>query len=438
MKSYRTILIPILLACVQHTMAQDSIPLSLDGALEMAAQKNADINIAENQLRSTEFALSEAKGNFLPKLSLSGRYNRNIDRQVIFLPEGFGTGGPTELGFDNDYSGSLNLSLPVYSQFNFANKKLAETRLDLQGELARGVEQSIMNGTKKAYFNYLVAQEVVNVQQSRLQNAQDILVDIEKRLKQGTLTDYDLTSAKVQVANAKNSLLEAQSNIIPLANSLKLFLGLKTEDAIKLTEPISIIEEELVVAAGVTEMLESNSRLKQLKIEIELNEDQIDMAKSAYYPTLDAIGNYNYIAQADDFDIGNYDWVQTSLVGLQVQFPIFNGNMTKNKVEQAEISKKIAEEEKEFTTNEYQMRYEELLSQLDFSRQKVAVQKENMDLTEEALALSKKRYEFGVGTFLEVNDAEFSYTQARLSWLQAISNYKTAYYDYQLLIGEEE
>jgi outer membrane protein TolC len=53
------------------------------------------------------------------------------------------------------------------------------------------------------------------------------------------------------------------------------------------------------------------------------------------------------------------------------------------------------------------------------------------------LALVRKRFEFGVGTILEVNDAELAYTQARLGWLQAISDYKAAYYDYQLLIGEE-
>jgi outer membrane protein TolC len=60
-----------------------------------------------------------------------------------------------------------------------------------------------------------------------------------------------------------------------------------------------------------------------------------------------------------------------------------------------------------------------------------------MALTSEALTLSRKRYRFGVGTFLEINDAELSYTQARLNWLQTLSDYQAAYYDYQLLIGKE-
>ncbi|WP_318345196.1 TolC family protein [Flagellimonas baculiformis] len=419
----------------QGTLAQDSIPLSLGNALELAQEKNIDVNIALGQVNASGFALREAKGNFLPKLSLNASYNRNIDRQVIFLPEPFGTGGPTKLGFDNDYSSSLNLSLPVYSNFNFANKRLSRTRYDLQKEIARGIRHSVENNTKKAYFNYAIAQEIVRVQQERLNNAEETVGDIRKRVEQGTLTDYDLTSAKVQVATAKNNLLEAQSNIIPLANTLKLLLGLDEEVILKLTEPIALTEPEIPLREAHGQTLENNSQLKQLELDIELKKDQIDVTKSAYFPTLTAIGNYNYVAQADDFKVADYDWVQTSLVGLQLRFDIFNGTVTKNKVAQAKINKEIAEEQKDFTTKEYRMRHGELLSQLRLSREKVAVQQENMALTEEALALSKKRYELGVGTLLEVNDAELSHTAARLNWLQAISNYKSAYYDYQLLIG---
>ncbi len=425
-------------SAVNLNYAQDSIPLSLKSAIALALQKNTDIAIADYQVMTTEFALKEAKGNFLPKLYLNADYNRNINRQVIFLPDGFGMGGTaTELGADNDYRASLNLALPVFSNFNHFNKKIAETRLAFQNELGRDTRLTVVNATKKAYFNYLVAQEMVLVQQLQLQNAEQIHDDIEKRIRQGTLTDYDFTSAKVQVTQAKNSLLEAQNTILPLANNLKLLLGLKKEDKLKLTEPISLLEEERSLAEATSELLSQNSTLRQLELDIEVKENQIKLAKSAYYPTLDAVGVYNYQAQEDDFALSDYQWVNTSFVGLQLQFSIFNGNITKNRVRQAEIAKDISEEQKEFTTEAIQMQLQELLSQLDFSKQKIQLQSENMALTEEALNLAKKRYQFGVGTFLEVNNAELSFIQARLFWLQAISEYKRAYYDYHLLIGQD-
>lgn len=430
----KLLLASLLVLSGQFIFSQDSISIGLNDAIELALQKNTDVVIANYQVNTIKFSLKEAKGNFLPKVYLNANYNRNIDQQVLFLSE---ASTATKLGSDNDYSSSLNLTLPLYSNSNFANKKIAETGLDFQNELSRGIQQSVINATKKSYFNYLIIQEVVEVQKSRLQNAQDILQDIQKRLDKGTLTEYDLTSAKVQVANAKNNLLEAQSNIIPAANNLKLLLGLKSNDNLILTEPITLIEDELTLKGSIDQMLKQNSRLKQLDIDVKLNKKQINLVKSAYYPTLNAIGNYNYQAQANDFKVSNYNWVNTSLVGMQLQFSIFNGTITKNKVQQAVIAKKIAEEEKENAIREYRMQFDELLSQLEFSRQKVTVLKENMNLTTNALALAKKRYLYGIGTFLEVNDAELMYTQARLNWLQAISDYKSTYYDYQLLIGKE-
>ena len=430
----KLLLASLLVLSGQFIFSQDSISIGLNDAIELALQKNTDVVIANYQVNTTKFSLKEAKGNFLPKVYLNANYNRNIDQQVLFLSE---ASTATKLGLDNDYSSSLNLTLPLYSNSNFANKKIAETGLDFQNELSRGIQQSVINATKKSYFNYLIIQEVVEVQKSRLQNAQDILQDIQKRLDKGTLTEYDLTSAKVQVANAKNNLLEAQSNIIPAANNLKLLLGLKSNDNLILTEPITLIEDELTLKGSIDQMLKQNSRLKQLDIDVKLNKKQINLVKSAYYPTLNAIGNYNYQAQANDFKVSNYNWVNTSLVGMQLQFSIFNGTITKNKVQQAVIAKKITEEEKENAIREYRMQFDELLSQLEFSRQKVTVLKENMNLTTDALALAKKRYLYGIGTFLEVNDAELMYTQARLNWLQAISDYKSTYYDYQLLIGKE-
>lgn len=423
---------------VHVNYAQDSIPLNLESAIKLALNKNADIIIANYQVNTSEFAQKEAKGNFLPKLYVTANYNRNINRQVIFLPNALGTRGTaTEIGSDNDYRATLNLSLPLFSYFNKSNKKLVVNRLDYQHEAARNTRQNVVNTIKKAYFNYLIAQEMVIVQQKQLTSAQETFIDVEKRKKLGTLTDYDFTAAKVQVAQAKNSLLESQNIILPLANNLKLVIGLKNDVILKLTEPIELLENEFVVEENPSELLSQNSILKQLELDIEIRKNQINIEKSAFYPTLEAIGIYNYQAQEDGFNLPDYQWVNTSLVGLQLQFSIFNGNITKNRVEQAKIAKSIAEEQKQYTTEATKMQLEQLLSQLDFTKQKIEVQLENMTLTEEALQLTKKRYQLGVGTFLEVNIAELSYTQARLFWLQAISDYKSAYYDYQFLIGKE-
>ena len=434
----KQMLITMLILSSQGMLCQDSISVSLNEAIAVALEQNSNIIIANDALITSKIALKEAKANFLPKLYLSSSYNRNIDRQVIFLSEGFATANSaTRLGSDNEFRSSLNLSLPIYEHYNFANKKLAETQVDFQKESKRGVKQSMVHAVKKAYFNYLIAQELLKVQESRLKNAEDFLADIQKRLQRGTLTEFDVSSAKVQAAVAKSNLLEAQSNLIPAENAIKLLLGLNPDVSLKLTEPIEMRSDEIMLEEETAQLLQKNSQLKQLELTVGLNENRLQLAKSAYYPTLDAIGNYNYQAHANNFKFSEYDWTQTSLVGFQLQFSIFNGTVTKNRVQQVGLDKKIAEEEKEYATKETQMKLNELVSQWQFSKLKTKVQEENLKLTADALKLAKKRYDLGVGTILEVNDAELAFTQSRLSWLQAILSYKTTYYDYQLLIGKD-
>jgi outer membrane protein len=431
----KIIVIIVAFLSLKISYSQNNILLNLDEAVQMALSKNSDIIISNYQIAATKFALREAKGNFLPKVYLNAQYNRNINPKVLYLSE---SNTATKLGSENEYSSSLNVTFPLFSAYNSSNKKIALTQLDLQNEGARGVRQSIINSTKKIYFNYLIALELVKAQENLLKNVEETTADIKKRVKKGTLTDYDLASAKVQEANAKNNLIEAQSNLIPSSNNLKNILGLDINDDLELTDSIKLIDDEMVFEDKSELLIEKNSRLKQLEKEIELNQKKVQLVKSSYFPTVDVVGNYNYQTQANNFNVFNYNWVNTSLVGMQIRFNVFNGNITKQKVEQSKIAQKIAEEKREYASREYQMQFKELRSQLEFSQQKINVQKENMNLTAVALAISKKRYEFGVGTFLEVSNAELMYTQARLNWLKAILEYKSAYYDFELLIGKDE
>ena len=131
MKLFRMnrVLLSLMFLSWQSVLSQDSIFVSLDAAIDLAFQKNTTIVISNYEVSTSKFALKEAKANFLPKLYLSSNYNRNIDRQVIFLSESFGgNNAATKLGSDNEFRSSLHLSLPIYSSYNFANKKLAETR----------------------------------------------------------------------------------------------------------------------------------------------------------------------------------------------------------------------------------------------------------------------------------------------------------------------
>jgi outer membrane protein len=421
---------------IDTTMAQDKIYLGLQEAVDMALKNNAEIAIAKYEINSSAYSVKEAKSNYLPKVTLNSSYNRNIDRQVIFLPEGFGGGGATKIGSDNNFTSYLDLSLPLFSKYNAVNKEYATSNFYFQREALRGIRQTITVNVKKGYCNHLMALAIVKVRQKGLENAIENFNNIESKLLQGVATEFDEKTALVKIAAARNNLLQAQTQIIPASNNLKLLLGLPMETEIDLTDSLALKEEESIYLQDQIP-LHQNSKLRQMDLKVDVAKRQTSIVKAAYFPTLSAIGSYQFQSQENSFDFPQYRWVKTSIVGLRLQVPLFNGMATRSRVRQAMEGEKIAAAQREYISNNNQAQSRQLLSLLNYPERLIELQNENLSIAEKALELVKERYHYGKGTFLEVNNAELEYIAARLAYLQAVVDYRYAYYDFELLTGTE-
>jgi outer membrane protein TolC len=421
--------------CIEVT-AQNILPLSLSQAVDLALKNNTEIAISEYEVKSSEYVIKEARGNFLPKVNLNGNYNWNIDRQVIFLPDGLGAGGATKVGSDNNIISSLNLSLPLYSRYNSTNKEYAHGTYNLRHESQRGLRQFVTANVKRQYSEYLVAIEVVKVREKALENALANFENIHLKLLEGVTTEFDETTARVRIITARNNLLEAQNQLIPASDHLKLLLGLSMEIKICPTDTLSLSPAESTFICD-SSRLEGNSDLMQKNLLVDISKRQTSLAKSGFFPTISAVGTYQFQSQENNLDFSHYDWVKTSAVGLLFQFPIFNGMVTRNKVLQAKQAEKIAVSQRAYTVRNNQAQFRKVRAELDYAKKRIEVQRENIALSEQALELVKERYHYGKGTFLEVNNAELEYVTARVGYLEAVLDYKKAYYDFELLMGIE-
>lgn len=423
-------------SCAQ-SYGQDTVRLTLNDAIELALRGNTDLIVAQKQEIVAERYKQEINGGFLPKVTISGDYTRNIDKQVIYLPEGSGMGGgPTQIGSDNTFNTSLDLNIPLYSRTSFANMAYANVNLNLQRETLRGTRQTVITNVKKSYFNYVVGIATVEVRKKGVNNARQNLQNTEEKLSKGVATEFDKASASVKLTTAKNNLLEAETNLIPLANKLKILLGILTAAVISPADSLTVSQEELLSGPVLGDLLSNNSTEKQMRLKTTLAEQQSKITSSAYFPTVVAVGNYQIQSQNNNLKFSEYDWVRTNYLGLKLSFPIFNGTITKRKLQQAVLSEEIALKQQQLAIENNRAQYEQITSQLGYSKQRISLHEENIHLSENAFELAKERYKYGKGTFLEMSNAEYDYTTAWLNYLQAVLDYKSAYFDYELLIGK--
>jgi outer membrane protein len=226
--SFITVVLVHLLIAVELT-AQQSIFPSVKEAVDLALANNADVAVVRHNTATAEYGVRESKGNFLPKLNLIGSYTRNIDKPVIFLPEGFGQGGATEIGSDNNFNTYLDLSVSLYSKYNVTFRNYAQHYFYWQRANQEAIEQAVIANTRKAYFTCLLAVETVRLREKALTNAEYNHATIVHKVALGVGTEYDETAAKVRTSNFRNDLFEAEGQVIPVENALRLLLDLQLE-----------------------------------------------------------------------------------------------------------------------------------------------------------------------------------------------------------------
>jgi outer membrane protein TolC len=232
-------------------------------------------------------------------------------------------------------------------------------------------------------------------------------------------------------------LIQAENNLELAKNALKLVLGIDVKEDIEIEGEMKV--DSLIsvdYASSLKDLYEKNPDLKQAELQVELSREIVSLEVSGHLPSLFLTGNLQYQAQANDFNFNQYRWIRTTFIGLQIQIPIFNGFGTQARVDQAQASFQQAIERLNFTKQALENELKNTIYRIEQSGRRIESQKRAVELAELGYKIARKRFESGVGTQLEVSNAEVNLAQARLNYSQAIYDYLIAMSDLEKLTGK--
>lgn len=416
---------------------QSKLTLSMDEAINLALEKNSELKIAKMEVEKSEQKLREARSGLFPKLDLSGQYQRFIDKPVIFLPPGSPFGPTLEIGSDNSYSATAQLSLPLFALPLYEGIGLASDALEIAEKNYNSVKSKIVGDVKKSFLAVILTRETKDVMRQSLKNAEENFENIKRLNAAGTLSDYDVLRAEVQVENLKPVVLQMENNYKLSLEALKVAIGLDANQDIDIVGDMEFDESYKLPSEQevVEELLQNNPQLAILDKQVQLNDRNVSLEQAAYFPSLAGFGNYQYQTQANDFKFSDYRWVKTFVLGLQLQIPIFNGFKTQSRVSQAEIGLNQAIEQKRNLTEAIKTLALSVLYRVQQAIKRIEGQNKTVKTAQEGYEIAKRRLENNVGTQLEVNDAELALRQAKLNRLQAIYDFKVAEADLETVLG---
>ncbi|HRH45670.1 MAG TPA: TolC family protein [Pyrinomonadaceae bacterium] len=422
--------------------AQSIIPpkLSLESAVEKALENNPQTKITEKGIKIAELKIDEAKLSKKPFVQFSSTVTGGNNPVFVFgsrLEQG-------RFGASNFAIDSLNHPQPIVnfrsvvsvhkSLFDqkqtvsrITQAQIGKSQAELQAEFVR---QQLRFNILRSYYGTVLAKELLKVSDGAINSAKENSKKAKDLVEVGMVTDADYLAAEVEVANAHQQKLEAESNLFTTNAALNILLDekpeLEREFTDDLTEKYFPIEDrdELIRIA-----LENRPEYQKADLEIQTNREQKkSILNKQKLPEVNAFGNFGY--SSPYLANGSTDFT----VGVSLTYTLFDAGK-KNRLEQATEGESLAQLEKEDLAN--QIRLDVIRAEQNFktSRAKILVSVKSITQAEEALRIIYDRYKFGLMTFNELVRAENALVRAKSNLLMARYEYYIAYASVLLATG---
>ncbi|MDO4695735.1 TolC family protein [Porphyromonas sp.] len=417
--------------------------LSLDNALEIALTQGNKIKIAEMDIVKAKYDRKTTIAKLFPSVNLTGDYNYTIKKQVMYLGGGFSFPGMPDIGdkgieVGKSYSvtGGITAGLPLVNPSLWSSIKLSAEAVNMAVLQAEESKEALHNQVTKAYYGALLAEESLKVLQQTYNNAKKSHEDIKMKFEQGLVAEFDLLRADVAVKNIEPGLQQALNGVAATKRQLLILLSLDLDRELELSGALSD-KEEHIYRAYFSESVtpENNTQLKLADKQVDLLKIQERLAKSAFLPTITLSGFYRYNAMDDKFSWKDYQWTPFSVMALSLNIPITSGGEKIFKVNQAKAATKQAILRRIDLSSALNAQLRQFRDNMKASVRKFASAKEAVTQAEKGYEIARKRYDVGMSTLIELNDANLALLQSKLNYFEAIYDFLSNEADYNKTLG---
>lgn len=421
--------------------SQDTLHLTLEKALHIAHQQNRDIMIAAQERSKAEAQVGEAKSGAYPQITAMGAYTRYIKKPVMFLPP-HNMINPTdetmvfEIGSDNAYNAGLQLSQALYSRKVGVALQIAKTYRELSSESYSSTSQQVVRDVRKSFYQILLAKKLVEANRQGLEVIKSNVENVQAQFRVGAVAEFDLLRAEVQLANTEPLLISAENNYQLAVNALKNILSIPLDQPLHVDGDLAFEEMPAdYLHKASSEALQVNTLIKQLTLQEKLLDKNISIEKASSFPTLYMTGSYLWQSQDNTYTFRNYNWANTVNVGMSLSYPLFDGFRTKQRVQQATVDRNKVQYTRLKTEEALRVQIQAAELRMAEAQKRMSGQEKNIEQAQKAVRIAQTRFKSGVGTQLELLDAQVAMTRSQTNHALALYDYLVAKTDWQYATG---
>ena len=437
-----------------------SQPMGLKECLAYAFAHNANVDNAELERLIADREVSVTKAQGLPQLNGSVSYTNNFAIQRQFLPDFISPSVyqvllsegllptdspipqpgifPAAFGVQHAGIAGISASQMLFDGSYFVGLKAAQVYTDLAQKNLEQTKATTAEQVTKAYYTALVNQERQALLNSNYQRLDTLLRETQLMNENGFAEKIDVGRVRVQYNNAKTEL-EKNERLIEISYLLLKFqMGMPIEEEIKLTDKISDITLDFALAEEET--FDYVDRPEYARIKINQNLARLDMRNNRvqYFPKLTASANAGYNTGVEQFsEITNFSdqWFEYGSFGFNLNIPIFDGLRKHHTIQKSKLQLQQLENQAGFLKNQIDLEIVRARVNLQNNLETLEVQQENLDLAQEVFDVTKIKYQEGVGSNLEVTEAQNALQSAETNYYNSLYNALIARVDLKKALG---
>lgn len=395
--------------------------LALEDALKLSLLHNKTLLAALEDKGVARGRVVEALGEALPSAELRTSYTR------LDMVSSFDVGGRgVSMGSPNNYSADLTVTQPVYRGGAIgAAIRAAQVYAALTDEQVRGVTQGVLYDTAAAYFDVLLSQQLVKVQQDAVAASKRSLEVVKNKKDNGLATEFDVLRAKVDLSNFQAEEIKQRNLVNRGKTTLLKLMGVSQDSTIELADVLTHSPMEPLYEEAVRAAYENRPDIFQAELQARLQKEALRVAYSRYFPYVDVFFTQTW-ARPDPHSSTVIEWGDAWKAGATMNWTLFDGLRREGRVMQdaALLRKNMIEiiDAEERALQEVQAAILSIRDAEEF----VQSQEINLKSALEAERLAEVGLKAGVNTEVEMYDARAATTQAQANYYQAIHDHTLA------------
>jgi outer membrane protein len=393
------------------------VTLSIKDAEQLALKNNPQISVARLTALAAQQVTREARSALWPTAvadltGVDSRENSRItagglNNPIIYPRAAVGTSVSqliTDFGHTTNLVSSANLSAKA------------------ENENALATEEQIRLAADEAFYNALQAHSVTKVAEQTVGARQTLADQVEALFKNKLKSQLDLSFANVNLSQAKLLLLDAQNNENASLATLAAVLGYPTvqnfqlgEDTTPLTPPPANVDDL------ISDAFNKRPELLSLGFQYQSAQKFQTAERDLLRPAIRAAG------AVGDTPVRNpvlSNWY--GAVGVNIEIPIFNGFLYNARSREASLRAQAVHERLLDLRNRISRDVRTSWLNASTAYNRLAVAQQLLDQSNLALDLAGTRYKLGLGSIVELSQAQLQQTQAEISNAEANSDYRLA------------